>query len=240
METSAAVLAIRPFVEALTWQPQKTGSKWMTFENLLHASALRQSYSLDLRARSCSVALLFQNCCMFLKGLCNLWYFTTVPSVRYLIDGGLWGQSSVLYSNSSTQPRDLFPLMWTLTQRCFHSLKQAMPPPPCVTRSLFWALTDAKWRGTENECAWVSEREDSSRARNTTLSRVPVKEGIIAHGLGVLMACSRDVSHTKLPMHRTEQGWEVVGYEVVGCWIHLVPIALPPSTPRTQPGASIL
>lgn len=39
----------------------------------------------------------------------------------------------------------------------------------------------------------MSEREDGSRARNTALSRVPVKEGIISHGLGVPMAGSRDV-----------------------------------------------
>lgn len=37
------------------------------------------------------------------------------------------------------------------------------------------------------------------------LSWVSVEEGIISHGAGVLMACSRNTSHTKLPIHHSKQ-----------------------------------
>lgn len=93
----------------------------------------------------------------------------------------------------------IYPNVRIHTQTHFHSLKQALPPtpPPRVTRSLFWALADEKRRGT-GALMRASEWKDSSRARNTALSRLPVKEGIISHGLGVLMACSRHVSQSKL------------------------------------------
>jgi len=53
--------------------------------------------------------------------------------------------------------------------------------------------------------ALMCVRGNSSRTRNTTLSRMPVKEGIISHGPGVLMACTRNTSQAKLHIHHPEQ-----------------------------------
>lgn len=67
----------------------------------------------------------------------------------------------------------------------------------------------------------TSKREREREQLKGMLSRVPVKEGIISHGPGLLMACSRNTSHAKLPIHHAEQSraGRVRGGEGLDLWV---------------------